>query len=110
MGALKLGSLPTPETKRNNSVHVSVLLAPLAAPRADRSRNHPAERPGERLGERPRPYYGWVLVWTLGVTETVSWGILNYAFGVFLAPMERDLGWSRATLSGAFSLALLLSG
>jgi MFS family permease len=59
---------------------------------------------------RAHSYYGWVLVWTLGFTETVSWGILNYAFGVFLAPMEQELGWSRATLSGAFSVALLLSG
>ena len=55
-------------------------------------------------------YYGWVLVWTLGVTETITYGILYYAFGTFLAPMEQSLGWSRGELSGAFSLALLLSG
>lgn len=58
---------------------------------------------------RDRVYYGWVITWTLAITETVSWGILTYAFYVFLVPMERDLGWSPATLTGAFSLALLVS-
>jgi MFS family permease len=55
-------------------------------------------------------YYGWVLVGTLGITETISWGVLYYAFSVFLAPMEAELGWSRAATTGAFSLALVISG
>jgi MFS family permease len=55
-------------------------------------------------------YYGWVLVVTLGVTETISWGVLNYAFAVYLAPMQAELGWSRGDMTGAFSLALLLAG
>src|SRR5918912_2574974 len=55
-------------------------------------------------------YYGWLLVLTLGVTETISWGVLFYAFSVFLAPMERELGWSRGAMTGAFSVALLLAG
>src|ERR1700745_4339955 len=57
-----------------------------------------------------RVYYGWVLVLTLGMTETISWGVLYYAFTVYLAPMEADLGWSRGDITGAFSLALLLAG
>jgi MFS family permease len=57
-----------------------------------------------------RPYYGWVLVAALGVTETTSWGVLYYAFTVFLDPMHKSFGWSRSTMTGAFSLALLLSG
>lgn len=59
---------------------------------------------------RPRLYYGWVIVLTLSLTELVSWGIVYYAFAVFLKPMERDLGWSRAELTGAFSLSLLVAG
>ena len=59
---------------------------------------------------RRRVYYGWVLVVALGVTETISWGILYYAYTVYLAPMEAELGWSRGDLTGAFSLAVLLSG
>jgi len=56
------------------------------------------------------PYYGWVLVGALGITEIISWGVLYYAFSVFLTPMEADLGWSRGATTGAFSLALVLSG
>ncbi len=59
---------------------------------------------------RPRLYYGWVLVGALAVTEMVSYGVLQYAFPVFLAPMEAELGWSRTAMTGAFSLASLVSG
>ncbi|HEY0017250.1 MAG TPA: MFS transporter [Longimicrobium sp.] len=57
-----------------------------------------------------RLYYGWVLVGVLAVTETVSYGVLQYAFPVFLAPMHAELGWSRTAMTGAFSLASLVSG
>lgn len=62
------------------------------------------------LHARPRLYYGWVLVGVLAVTETVSYGVLQYAFPVFLAPMEAELGWSRTAMTGAFSLASLVAG
>jgi MFS family permease len=52
----------------------------------------------------------WGIVAALSITETVSWGILYYAFAVFLVPMQRDLGFSAAELTGAFSVALLVSG
>jgi MFS family permease len=51
----------------------------------------------------------WGIVGALSVTETVSWGILYYAFAVFLLPMQQELGYSAAQLAGAFSLALLVS-
>jgi MFS family permease len=51
-----------------------------------------------------------VLVAALAVTETVSYGVLQYAFPVFLAPMQAELGWSRTAMTGAFSLASLVSG
>jgi MFS family permease len=57
-----------------------------------------------------RLYYGWVLVVTLGITETISWGILHYAFTVYLGPMEADLGWTRGDMAGAYSLSLLVAG
>jgi sugar phosphate permease len=57
-----------------------------------------------------KPYYGWYITITLALTETISWGIIYYAFSVFLSPMELDLGWSRAELTGGFSLALLVTG
>ncbi|HUQ16596.1 MAG TPA: MFS transporter [Candidatus Saccharimonadales bacterium] len=57
-----------------------------------------------------RPYYGWVIVLVLGVTETVSWGVVYYAFSVFVTPTSAELGWSRAEIAGAFSVALVVSG
>lgn len=60
--------------------------------------------------EKTPPYYGWYLAITLAVTETISWGIIYYAFSVFLTPMEADLGWSRAELTGGFSLMWLVTG
>jgi MFS family permease len=58
-------------------------------------------------GTSPRPRG---LLAGLAVTETVSWGICYYGFAVLLPPMERDLGWSRATLVGAFTIAVIVSG
>lgn len=64
-----------------------------------------------RMQQRPNTlYYGWIIALTLAITETISWGILYYAFTVFITPMEADLGWSRAELTGGFSLALLVMG
>jgi MFS family permease len=57
-----------------------------------------------------RLYYGWVIVLTLSITQLTSWGALYYSFGVVMPVMERELGWSRITLTGGFSLALLISG
>ncbi len=54
--------------------------------------------------------YAWRIAWALAVTQTVGYGVLYYTFSVMIAPMERELGWSRGEISGAFSLALLLSG
>jgi MFS family permease len=53
--------------------------------------------------------YGWVIVMTLSVTETVTWGIVYYGFPVFLRPMEQDLGASRVAVTGAFSVGLGVS-
>ena len=55
-------------------------------------------------------YYGWRITWALALTQTVGYGVLYYAFSVLIAPMEAELGWSRAETTGAFSLALLFSG
>lgn len=55
-------------------------------------------------------YYGWVMLLALACTQVVSWGILYYGFSVFLKPMGNGLGWSRAAMTGAFSLALACSG
>ena len=51
-------------------------------------------------------YYGWVMLVGLAFTQVTSWGILYYGFSVFLKPIGADLHWSRAAMTGAFSLAL----
>ncbi len=56
-----------------------------------------------------RVAYGWIVVATLCVTETVSWGIVYYGFPVFLQAMERDLGASRIATTGALSVALAVA-
>lgn len=55
-----------------------------------------------------KPYYGWVIVATLALTETISWGIIYYAFSVFITPMEAELGWTRGQLTSAFSFGLVV--
>jgi predicted MFS family arabinose efflux permease len=56
-----------------------------------------------------RMHYGWVIVATLCVTETVSWGVIYYGFPVFLQAMEHDLHASRIAVTGALSLALAVA-
>ena len=50
-----------------------------------------------------------MIVGALSITETITWGIVYYGFAVFLTPMERDLGFSRVALTGAFSVGLGVS-
>ncbi len=64
---------------------------------------------GPILPAGARPYYGWIIVAGLSVTETVSWGILYYGFPVMLRPMESELGWSRVQITGAFSIGMGLA-
>lgn len=52
----------------------------------------------------------WLLVWSLGLTTVVSYGTTQYLFGVLVVPIQHELGWSRAALSGAFSLGFVISG
>ncbi|HEX6796236.1 MAG TPA: MFS transporter [Ktedonobacterales bacterium] len=57
-----------------------------------------------------RPYYGWVLVVALGVTTIISYGTTQYLFGVLVVPISNELGWSRASVSGAFSVGVIVGG
>jgi MFS family permease len=52
----------------------------------------------------------WLLVAALATSETTSYGVLAYAFAVFLVPMQQELGWSRTALTGAYSAAIIVSG
>ncbi len=48
-------------------------------------------------------------VWALAVAETVVWAGTLYLFPALLLHWEADLGWSKTTLAGAFTLAVLIS-
>jgi cyanate permease len=50
-----------------------------------------------------------MFVWGLAAGQTVSWGVLYYAFSVLLVPMQHDLGWSRTALVGGFTVAVVIS-
>jgi MFS family permease len=45
----------------------------------------------------------------LCTTEITSYGVLFYAFPVLAAGITADTGWSTGTITGAFSLALVVS-
>ncbi|GAA4192205.1 MFS transporter [Streptosporangium oxazolinicum] len=64
----------------------------------------------EQQREQPRISPGWRLVIALAITQTVGYGILYYAFAVFLSPMRRDLNASAGQVTGAFTLAVLITG
>ena len=64
----------------------------------------------QRLRKGKPIYYGWYIAIVLAITETVSFGVLFYAFSVFITPMEAELGWTRGEITGAFSLSLLITG
>lgn len=56
-----------------------------------------------------RLYYGWIVVGALALAITGGYGILTYAFTVFVKPMSAELGWTVGQLTGAFSLSGLVS-
>jgi len=53
-----------------------------------------------------RIFYGWVIVAAGCLILFLEWGFL-YSYGVFLTELCADLGWTRATVSGAYSLGFL---
>ncbi|MFI7616725.1 MFS transporter [Nonomuraea terrae] len=50
------------------------------------------------------------MVAALAITQTAGYGVLYYAFSVFIPPMSRDLRAGVAELTGAITLSVLVSG
>lgn len=50
------------------------------------------------------------LVWALGMSQLVLWGISYYLVAVFAEPIARDTGWPPVLVYGGFSAALLVMG
>ena len=58
----------------------------------------------------PAPGHDRRLVLWLSLAQLITWGSVFYTFALLLAPVERELGLTRAQSSLAFSLALLAEG
>jgi MFS family permease len=58
----------------------------------------------------PAPGHDRRMVVWLSLAQLVTWGSVFYTFALLLAPVERELGLTRAQSSLAFSLALLAEG
>jgi len=63
----------------------------------------------ESTGQEPEVFYGYFIVGASFVTLTVMWGSY-YAFGVFFKPVLTEFGWTRAMVSGAASLSMVVNG
>ena len=57
----------------------------------------------------PRFFYGYIIVVAATCIMVAIWGTY-YTFGVFFNPMLTEFGWTRAVISGAFSLAMITFG
>ena len=49
------------------------------------------------------------IVWPFAIAETIVWAAMYYSFPALLLTWERDLGWSKTELSGAFTASLVVS-
>ena len=54
------------------------------------------------------PIFG-LIVWPMAAVETIVWAAYYYSFPALLVIWENDLGWTKAELSGAFTLSLMVS-
>src|SRR5262245_18199063 len=70
-----------------------------------------AQRAGPMIAalSRPRIHYAWIVVAVTFVTIMAAAGIRSVP-GVLIIPLEKEFGWSRAAISLAVSINLLLYG
>jgi MFS family permease len=54
-------------------------------------------------------YYGYIIVIVSFVVLLLGYGVF-YSYGVFFNPLMEEFGWTRAVTSGAYSLAVFVSG
>ena len=46
----------------------------------------------------------------LGITTIISYGTTQYLFGVLVVPIDSTFHWGRASISGAYTLGLIIAG
>lgn len=64
---------------------------------------------GQKSPGEPRLYYGFIIVVLIFIVMLLSWGTL-FSYGVFFNPMLAEFGWTRALVSGAYTLGSLTRG
>jgi MFS family permease len=69
--------------------------------------NHILSQDNEK--KQSRFFYGYLIVISAFLIFFISGGS-QYSFSVFFKPMLNEFGWSRAAISGAYSLNMILSG
>jgi MFS family permease len=64
---------------------------------------------GDNQVPRSRFFYGYIIVIASFIVMVLGWGIY-YSYGVFFGPLMDEFAWTRAVTSGAFSIAVFVSG
>ena len=49
-------------------------------------------------------------MYALGITTIISYGTTQYLFGVLVVPIDATFHWGRASISGAYTLGLIIAG
>jgi MFS family permease len=55
-----------------------------------------------------RLYYGWYVVLSASLAQSMRGRLGLHTFGLFFEPMSAELGWSRSMLTGALMTRILL--
>lgn len=98
----------TPSPRLWQNAKRCVLFSP--NPSSSAEAKHVLERLKGQLLAFPQHSTGWSVVIALGITTIVSYGTTQYLFGVLEVPLATTFAWSRAELSGAYALSLLVAG
>lgn len=59
---------------------------------------------------RPRLFFGWYIALAAYVIHVLNGGLLFHAFSAYILPLQAEFGWSRAAVSGVFSMVRAESG
>ncbi len=58
---------------------------------------------------KPKFFYGYIIVLAAVSITAIAWGA-NRTFGVFFEPIISEFGWTRASISGAYTLCMIITG
>lgn len=60
--------------------------------------------------KRPRLFFGWYIALASYAIHVLNGGLLFHAFSAYILPLQAEFGWSRAAVSGVFSMVRAESG